>query len=104
MTAPKERGGGAVGGAGDIAVAVGYTPGQAAPIVLAKGKGELAKAIREIAASCGVSVLADPELAEGLVEIDPGAFIPEEYYRIVAELLVFVGRVSGATGEEVTAQ
>lgn len=90
----------------DIAVAVGYTPGLPAPIVLAKGRGELAAAIREIAASCGISVAAEPELAEGLMEIDPGSFIPEEYYRIVAELLVFVGRVrlSRKAGEETTAQ
>ena len=101
-----------MGGPKDIAVAVGYTPGTAAPVVLAAGRGGLAEAIRRIAASCGIAVVADPEAARGLVEIDPGSFIPEEYYQVVAELLVFVGRVGlsaraaeqGALGEESTAQ
>ncbi len=78
---------------GDIAVALGYTSGLPAPIVLAGGRGELARAIRSIAERLGVSVVVDPAAAEGLIEIDPGSFIPEQYYRIVAEILVFVGRV-----------
>ena len=79
----------------DVAVAVGYDPQLPAPVVLAGGRGELAAAIRRIAASAGVAVVQEPALAAALIEIDPGTFIPEEYYRIVAELLVFVGR----TGE-----
>lgn len=101
-----------MGGPRDIAVAVGYTPGTPAPIVLATGKGGLAEAIRRIAAACGIAVVADPDAARGLVEIDPGSFVPEEYYRVIAELLVFVGRVGRpgrateqrALGEESTAE
>jgi flagellar biosynthesis protein len=78
---------------GDIAVALGYTSDLPAPVVLAGGRGDLARAIRRIAERLGVSVVVDPEAAEGLVEIAPGSFIPEKYYRIVAEILVFVGRV-----------
>jgi flagellar biosynthesis protein len=80
----------------DVAVAVGYDPGLPAPVVLAKGRGELAEVIRRIAARAGVAVVQESALAEALIEIDPGTFIPEEYYRIVAELLVFVGRVGGS--------
>ena len=84
-----------------MAVAIGYNRALPAPIVLAKGRGELAAAIRRIAASAGIAVIEEPELAKGLIEIDPGSFIPEEYYRIVAELLVFVGRVElGLTPRE----
>jgi flagellar biosynthesis protein FlhB len=81
-----------VGEPKDMAVAVGYTTGMPAPVVLARGRGGLARAIARIAASCGISVVSDPDAARGLVEIDPGSFIPEEYYRVIAELLVFVGR------------
>ena len=76
-----------------LAVAIGYHRELPAPVVLAKGRGELAAAIRRIASDLGIAVIEEPELARGLIEIDPGSFIPEEYYRIVAELLVFVGRV-----------
>lgn len=82
-------------GAREVAVAVSYTAGMPAPVVLARGRGALARAIARIAASCGIAVVADPEAARGLVEIEPGSFIPEEYYRVIAELLVFVGRVGG---------
>ena len=81
-----------------VAVALGYDRELPAPIVLAKGRGELADAIRRIASSSGIAVVEEPDLAQGLIEIDPGSFIPEEYYRIVAELLVFVGRVELRVG------
>ena len=94
-----------------LAVAVGYSRELPAPIVLARGRGELAEAIRRIAESAGVAVVEEPELAHGLIDIDPGSFIPEELYRIVAELLVFVGRVElgetggrGSVGEEASAR
>jgi type III secretion system FlhB-like substrate exporter len=35
-----------------------------------------------------------PDLADALVELPLGSLIPEEFYRIVAEILVFVRRVS----------
>ena len=93
-------------------MAIGYDRELPAPIVLARGRGELAAAIRRIAASVGIAVIEEPDLAQGLIEIDPGSFIPEEFYRIVAELLVFVGRVElggsagvrGSAGEEATAR
>ena len=81
-----------------MAVALGYESGLPAPIVLARGRGELARAIRSVAARLGVAVVQEPELAQGLIEIDPGSFIPERFYRIVAEILVFVGSVGDAPG------
>ena len=93
MTSQAMEAGGTVDGAGDIAVALGYTSDLPAPIVLAGGRGDLARAIRKIAERLGVAVVVDPDAAQGLVEIAPGSFIPDRYYRIVAEILVFVGRV-----------
>ena len=76
------------------AVAVHYSEELPAPIIVAKGKGELARRIRRIAEQHGVYLLARPELADALVELEVGSLIPEEFYRIIAEILVFVRSVS----------
>ena len=75
------------------AAAIQYTEDLPAPIVLAKGKGLLAKRIKEIALEQGIQIVDQPELADALVELPLGNLIPEEFYRIVAEVLVFVRRV-----------
>jgi type III secretion system FlhB-like substrate exporter len=75
------------------AAAIQYTEDLPAPIVLAKGKGLLAKRIKEIALEQGVQIVDQPELADALVELPLGSLIPEEFYRIVAEILIFVRRV-----------
>ena len=75
------------------AVAIQYTEDLPAPIVLAKGKGLLAKRIKEIALEQGIQIVDQPELADALIELPLGSLIPEEFYRIVAEILVFVRRV-----------
>ncbi len=72
------------------AVAVRYTLEMPAPIVLASGKGELARRICQIAQDHDIRILRMPELADDLIELEPGSWIPEEYFPIVAELLVFV--------------
>ena len=76
------------------AVAVHYTEELPAPIILAKGKGELARRIVQIARAHGIQLMAIPELADALIELDAGTFIPEELYRIIAEILVYVRSVS----------
>lgn len=75
------------------AAAIQYTEDLPAPIVLAKGKGLLAKRIKEIALEQGIQIVDQPELADALVELPLGSLIPEEFYRIVAEILIFVRRV-----------
>ena len=75
------------------AAAIQYTEDLPAPIVVAKGKGLLAKRIKEIALEQGIQIVDQPELADALVELPLGSLIPEEFYRIVAEILVFVQRV-----------
>ncbi len=76
------------------AVAVHYSEELPAPIIVAKGKGELARRIRRIAEQHGVHLLVRPELADALVELEVGSLIPEEFYRIIAEILVFVRSVN----------
>jgi type III secretion system FlhB-like substrate exporter len=75
------------------AAAIQYTEDLPAPIVLARGKGLLAKRIKEIALEQGIQIVDQPELADALVELPLGSLIPEEFYRIIAEILVFVRRV-----------
>ena len=76
------------------AVAIHYHEDLPAPIVLAKGKGELARRIRRIAERHGIHLAAMPELADSLIEVEVGSLIPEEFYRIIAELLVYVRSMS----------
>ena len=74
----------------DKAVAVKYNQDLPAPFILAKGRGELAEIIAKIAGKNGVEIINMPELADNLIELEAGSLIPEEYYEIIAELLVFV--------------
>jgi flagellar biosynthesis protein len=76
------------------AVAVHYSEELPAPIIVARGKGELARRILRIAEQHGVHLLVRPELADALVELEVGSLVPEEFYRIIAEILVFVWGVS----------
>jgi flagellar biosynthetic protein FlhB len=78
-----------------FAVALKYDPEKAAPEVVAKGSDLIAKKIREIAASNGVPVIADPPLARSLhASVEVGHIIPEELYQAVAQLLAFVYRTA----------
>lgn len=74
----------------DTAVALHYNEDLPAPIVLASGRGELARAIARIAGEHGVPLVADPDLAASLIELDVNTLIPENLYEVIANLLVFV--------------
>ena len=73
----------------DKAVALKYDLGFAAPLIVASGHGELAERITRIAREHGVTCTPAPAVAEGLVDVPVGSLIPEQYYQVVAELLVF---------------
>jgi len=67
-----------------------------APMVVAKGAGEIARKIREIAREHNVPLVEEKPLARALyktVEIDQ--LIPVELYRAVAEVLAYVYRLKG---------
>lgn len=63
-----------------------------APEVVARGRGELAKAVLELAEAHGVPVRRDPDLLELLARCEPGDEIPIELYGVVAELLAWLYR------------
>lgn len=80
-------------GAQQSAVALAYDGDEAAPRVVAKGRGLVAKAIIERAHEHGVYVHESKELVALLLQVDLDQRIPPELYRAVAELLVWVYRL-----------
>lgn len=64
--------------------------GDAAPKILAAGKGEVAERIIEKAKENDVPFYQDNKLAETLSKLQIGDTIPPELYDVVAEILVFV--------------
>ncbi|MDR2837709.1 MAG: flagellar type III secretion system protein FlhB [Azonexus sp.] len=79
-----------------FAVALSYKTGMNAPKVVAKGVGNIALKIREIAAEHGVPVLEAPPLARALnkhAELD--GEIPATLYSAVAEVLAYIHRLAG---------
>ena len=78
------------------AVALRYQPGKdGAPRVAAKGSGQIAERIIEIARQNGIPVKDDPDLIEILSKLDIEAEIPPSVYIAVAELLAFVYSING---------
>ncbi len=75
------------------AVALAYSQTEAAPTVLAKGRGELAERIIQKAREAGIYVHESPELVRLLLEVDLDAQIPPALYRAVAEVLAWLYRI-----------
>jgi flagellar biosynthetic protein FlhB len=75
-----------------FAVALTYDPARApAPLLLAKGRGETALAMREIAAEQGLPVLEYPQLARAVYfTTRPNQMVREELYVALASLVAFV--------------
>ncbi|MDO0946476.1 EscU/YscU/HrcU family type III secretion system export apparatus switch protein [Chromohalobacter israelensis] len=72
------------------AVALAYQDASAAPVVVAKGYGELAERIVEKAKHEGIFVHDAPELVALLMQVDMDAEIPPTLYQVIAELLAWV--------------
>jgi flagellar biosynthesis protein len=72
------------------AVALAYDPDEAAPKVIAAGKGLIAEKIIEKAQEAAIPVHRDEKLADTLSRLDIGDMIPPEVYEVVAEILIFV--------------
>lgn len=75
---------------GKTAIAIEYVPGEAAPKILATGKGTVADKIIEKAKESNVPTYKDDKLADTLSKLKIGDMIPPELYEVVAEILVFV--------------
>jgi flagellar biosynthesis protein len=77
------------------AVALTYDKDKdAAPIVMAKGRGQVAEKIIETARAHHVPLVEDENLVQVLEALDLETQIPPELYRAVAEVLAFVYRLN----------
>ena len=80
-----------------LAVAISYdSETMAAPKVVAKGADQIAIRIRQIAAQHGIPIVERKPLARALFEaIDVGQYIPERFYKAIAEILAYVYELTG---------
>jgi len=72
------------------ALAVKYNKEFPAPFIQAKGRGLIADRLLDIAKKYNIPVVKDDLLTETLYMMDPGEYIPEEVFDIVAQILVFI--------------
>ena len=77
-----------------LAVALHYDK-TGAPRVVAKGRGTLGAKIIEVAKANDIPIEENEILAGALSKVELGDEIPAELYKAVAEVLVFVLRLSG---------
>jgi flagellar biosynthesis protein FlhB len=85
----------------EFAVALRYRPGlDVAPIVVARGRGATAAAIRELADEGAVPVLRYPQLARAIYfTAQTGQIIREDLYLAVATIIAFVFNLETAMAE-----
>lgn len=86
-----------------FAVALRYRPGiDAAPVVVARGRGAVAEAIRDLAKESKVPMLSYPQLTRALYfTTRAGSMIREDLYMAVASVLAFVFNLDRAMAEGV---
>lgn len=77
-----------------LAVALHYDK-KGAPRVVAKGKGTIGAKIIELAKANDIPIEENEVLAGALSHVEIGDEIPEELYKAVAEVLIFVLRLTG---------
>jgi flagellar biosynthesis protein len=75
-----------------------------APTVVAKGYGDLAEKILELAFQNDVKVRTDPDLAQILEVVEVDCEIPMEAFAAVAEILTYVYRSNDRLKAEHTAE
>lgn len=82
-----------------ISVALSYQRGEMdAPMVVAKGADLVAMKIREIAREHNVPIVENVGVARALHKVDIGAYVPEELFKAVAEILAYVYKLRGRRG------
>jgi flagellar biosynthesis protein len=77
-----------------LAVALHYDK-SGAPRVVAKGRGSIGEKIIEVAKAHDIPIEENEVLASALSNVELGDEIPAELYKAVAEVLIFVLRLSG---------
>ena len=80
-----------------LAVAIAYDAEMMmAPKVVAKGADEIALRIRQIAAEFGIPLVERRPLARALYDaVEVGQYIPERFYRAIAEILAYIYELTG---------
>ncbi len=82
------------------ATALQYSPEtDAAPRIIATGKGIVAEKIIEKAQEKDIPIYKDSNLAKTLSALGIGNEIPPEIYEVVAEILIFIGSVDKSYGD-----
>lgn len=82
------------------AAALQYSPdSDAAPRIVAVGKGQIAERIIQKAQENNVPLYQDTNLAQTLSSLSIGDEIPPEIYEVVAEILIFIGCVDESYGD-----
>ncbi len=81
----------------ELAIAIQYDPAtMAAPIVVAKGAGSMAKRIRQLALEHDIPVVEKKPLAQALYrEVEVNQPVPQDRYAAVAEVLAYVYQLKG---------
>ncbi|MBK6412475.1 flagellar type III secretion system protein FlhB [Sphingopyxis sp.] len=84
-----------------FSVALRYRPGiDAAPVVVARGRGDVALSIRELARGANVPLLEYPQLTRAIYfTARAGRVIPEELFVAVATVLAFVFQLERMVAE-----
>ena len=84
-----------------FSVALRYRPGtDAAPVVVARGRGDVALSIRELARTANVPMLEYPQLTRAIYfTARAGRVIPEELFIAVATVLAFVFQLERAAAD-----
>ena len=77
------------------ATALKYRPPEdSAPRLVARGRGEIAERILDLAREHNIPIREDPDLIAVLSQLDLDKEIPAELYKPIAEILSFVYRVN----------
>ena len=85
---------------GDRSAALHYS-GEGAPVLVAKGDGEVARRIVATAQEHDVPIVQDEQLTGLLCELPLGDEIPPDLYVAVAEVLAYVYRVNDIIDQQV---
>ncbi|NOR10676.1 MAG: flagellar biosynthesis protein FlhB [Desulfovibrionaceae bacterium] len=81
-----------------ISIAIRYdSKKMAAPVIIAKGADLVAMKIREIARKHEIAIIENPPVARLLHKLDIGENIPEDLFKVVAEILAHVYSLNGKT-------
>jgi len=82
-----------------LAIAIRYDASEMpAPRVVAKGADYMAIRIRQIAKDHGIPMVERRPLARALYDtVEPGDYVPEKFYRAIAEILAYVYELTGRT-------